>query len=122
MRLDLLGGIEVMRFAEPSGRIVQAEVRIGDSVISLTEQDGNCNRSPHALGGLPLLLTIAVEDADAVGRAMVAHGATVVIEIDDRYYGRREGRLQDPAGHLWIVSQHLEDLTDDQITERLINP
>jgi hypothetical protein len=76
MRLDLLGGIEVMRFAEPSGRIVQAEVRIGDSVISLTEQDGNCNRSPHALGGLPLLLTIAVEDADAVGRAMVAHGAT----------------------------------------------
>jgi PhnB protein len=116
-----LCGTELMRYAEPSGKIVQAEVLIGDSRISLTEHDGNCNLSPRALGGSPLLLTISVDDAYAVGRAMVAHGATVIIEIDDRYYGRREGRFQDPAGHLWIVSQHLEDLSPDQITDRSLN-
>ncbi|MEM7322654.1 MAG: VOC family protein [Actinomycetota bacterium] len=114
-----LGGTELMRFADPSGKIVQAEVQIGDDVIALTEHDGDCNLSPTHLGGSPLLLTITVDDADAVGNAMLNAGATAVIPIDDRFYGRREGRLRDPAGHLWIVSQHLEDLTDDEITERL---
>ncbi len=115
------GGDELMRFADPSGKIVQAEVQIGDSVIALTEHDGDCNLSPKAIGGSPLLLTITVDDADTVGNAMVANGATVIIPIDDRFYGRREGRLRDPEGHLWIVSQHLEDLTDEEITERILN-
>jgi len=114
-----LGGTELMRFAMPSGQIVQAEVQIGDDVISLTEHDGDVNLSPVHLGGSPLLLTMTVPNADAIGEAMVAAGATVIIPIDDRFYGRREGRLQDPAGHLWIISQHLEDLTDDEITGQL---
>jgi len=114
-----LGATELMRFAEPSGKVVQAEVQIGNDVIALTEHDGDCNLSPTHLGGSPLLLTLTVDDADATGEAMINAGADVVIPIDDRYYGRREGRLRDPAGHLWIVSQHLEDLTDDQIAQRL---
>jgi PhnB protein len=114
-----LDGTEVMRFADPSGKIVQAEVRIGNNLIALTEHDGDWNLSPTHIGGSPLLLTITVDDADAVGAAMLSHGAIVVIPIDDRFYGRREGRLRDPAGHLWIVSQHLEELTHDEITQRL---
>ena len=114
-----LDGTEVMRFADPSGKIVQAEVRIGDNLIALTEHDGDCNLSPTHIGGSPLLLTITVDDADAVGAAMLRHGATVVIPIDDRFYGRREGRLRDPVGHLWIISQHLEELTHDEIVQRL---
>ena len=114
-----LGGVELMRFADPSGKILQAEVQIGNDVISLTEHDGEFNLSPTALGGSPMLLTVTVEDADAVGEAMVNAGAKVVIPIDDRFYGRREGRLEDPSGHLWIISQHLEDLADEEILERL---
>lgn len=117
-----LGGTELMRFAEPSGKIVQAEVQIGSSTIAVTEHDDDCNLSPTHIGGSPLLLTITVDDADAVGDAMTNAGATVIIPIDDRFYGRREGRLQDPAGHLWIISQHLEDLTDAEITRRLTPP
>lgn len=117
--VNALGGTEIMRFADPSGKIVQAEVQIGNDVIALTEHDGDCNLSPTHLGGSPLLLTITVDNADAVGGEMVNEGASVVIPIDDRFYGRREGRLQDPSGHLWIISQHLEDLTDDEITQRL---
>ena len=113
------GAVEAMRFAEPSGKIVQAEIQIADYLISLTEHDGDCNLSATDLGGSPLLLTMTVDDADSVGQAMLDAGASVVIPIDDRFYGRREGRLQDPAGHLWIISQHLEDLSDDEITRRL---
>lgn len=114
-----LGAVEHLRFAEPSGKIVQVELSIGSDEFALTESDGGYNLSPLALGGSPLLLTLTVADADAVGQAMLEHGATVVIGIDDRYYGRREGRIQDPSGHLWIISQPLEDLTDDEISERL---
>ncbi len=101
------GGEELLRVAEPSGKIVQAEVRIGENVIYLTEHDGQFNFSPGAVGGSPVLLTISVADADSVGRAFLANGGTEIIPIDDRPYGLREGRLQDPAGHLWIISQPL---------------
>lgn len=114
-----LGGTELTRFADHSGTIVHAEIQIGTSVFSVTEDDGGCNLSPRSVGGSPLLLTITTDDANAIGEAMTTHGAKVVIPIDDRYYGRREGRLQDPSGHLWIVSQHLEDLSDDEIARRL---
>ncbi len=103
---------ELSRFAMPSGEIVNADIRIGDATFSLTEADGSINRSPTQLGGSPLLLTLSVDDADAVSDAMVAAGAEVMIPIDDRFYGRREGRLQDPAGHLWIVSQYLHEPPD----------
>ncbi len=114
-----LGGTELVRFAEPSGTFVHAEVQLGDDVFSLTEHDGHVNLSPRALGGSPLLLTLTVDDADAVGAQMVASGAVVVIPIDDRHYGRREGRFRDPSGHLWIISQHIETLTAAEIAERL---
>ncbi len=114
-----LGATETVRFAEPGGAIVHAELHLGDSVIALAERDGSWNLSPTDLGGSPLLLTLSVDDADAVGEAMTGAGATVVIPIDDRDYGRREGRLRDPAGHLWIISQALEELDDAEIARRL---
>lgn len=117
--VSALGAIEVMRFADPSGKIVQAEIQIGEHVIALTEHDGDCNLSPTHFGGSPLLLTITVDDADSVGQAMLDAGASVVIPIDDRFYGRREGRLRDLSGHLWIISEHLEELSDEEITRRL---
>ena len=101
------GGEELLRVAEPSGKVVQAEVRIGQNVIYLTEHDGQFNFSPSSVGGSPVLLTISVADADSVGQAFLANGGTEIIPIDDRPYGLREGRLQDPAGHLWIISQPL---------------
>lgn len=102
------GAVEQMRHAEPSGKIVQAEVTIGENSISLTEADGHFNFSPSQIGGTPMLLTLSSDRADAIGDAMVANGAEVIIPIDDRYYGRREGRIKDPSGHLWIISQPLE--------------
>ncbi len=114
-----LGATELARYVEPDGRLVHAEVQIGDQIVSLTEAVGQCAASPAALGGSPVLLTLVVADADAVGQAMCDAGATVVIPIEDRYYGRREGRIRDPAGHLWIISQDGPDLDPDEIRRRM---
>ncbi len=116
---NAIGGTELVRYPEPSGKIVHAEVQIGASVFSVTEADGDHNRSPASLGGSGLLLTLVVDDADAVGASLVAAGADVVIPIADQYYGRREGRLRDPFGHLWIISQDGEELDEGEVQRRV---
>lgn len=113
------GGRELVRYAEPSGKIVHAEVEIGDSVLMLTEADGNVNHSPVSLGGSPVLCHLQVPDADAVADRMVAGGATVLIPVADQYYGSRDGRLRDPFGHLWLLSQPLGDLSPEEIQAKV---
>lgn len=105
-----LGAEPGARYAEDSGHVVHAEIRIGDSSISLTQSRDEWNlHAPEKLGGSPLLLTLTVEDSSAVAAAMVADGATVIIPVEDRPYGKREGRVRDPFGHLWVISQELAD-------------
>jgi PhnB protein len=114
-----LGGEVTARFTDPTGRVVHAEVRIGGTTVFVTSEDGEHNVAPTTSGSSSVLLSLAVDDADATGAAMVAAGAEVLIPIDDRPYGAREGRLRDPAGHLWILSQPLEDLTPGEVQRRL---
>lgn len=96
------------RHAEPPGHAVHAELTIGDSTLSLTQSRAEWGlQSPIALGGSPLLLTLSVADATAVGDAMVAGGGEGLIAIEDRPYGKRGGRVRDPFGHLWVVGQDL---------------
>ncbi len=114
-------GKETARLGDDNiGMIVHAEVAIGDFTITLTQSDeGHCNLAPSKLGGSPVLLSLEVPDADAVGSSMMALGAEVVIPIDDRFYGKREGRLRDPFGHLWIISQTIEELSEEEIRRRM---
>lgn len=63
--------------------------------------------SPDDLGGSAVLLEVEVDDPDAVGERMVAHGAEVVVPIENRPYGKRSGRIRDPFGHLWIITGEL---------------
>ena len=114
-----LDGREVVRYAEPSGTIVHAEVEVGESVFSVTQADGNVNRSPSELGGSPVLCHLQVPDADARAAAMVSNGATVLIPVADQYYRSRDGRLQDPFGHLWLLSQPLGHLSPEAIQARV---
>ncbi len=104
-----LDGKELVRMADPSGRIVHSEIQVGESVFSVTQADGDVNKSPLALGGSPVLCHLHVPDADARAEAMVANGATVVFPVADQAYGSRDGRLMDPFGHLWLLTQPLPD-------------
>lgn len=95
-----------------SGKIVHAELRIGDSPVMLTDETPEFgNSSPKTQGGSPVYLHIYVDDADAVVKQAIACGAKELIPVGDQFYGSRSGRIQDPYGHIWIVDTQKEDWT-----------
>jgi PhnB protein len=112
------GAEEIDRYTDPSGRIVHAELRISGLKVAVKDEGGG-DPSPTTLGGSAVLLALEVADADAIGKAMLDAGATVIYPIADQPYGSRGGRLADPFGHLWMIDQKLEDLTHDEIQSRV---
>lgn len=115
-----LGASELDRVADPSGKIMHAEVQIGDSRVMLCDEFPQMNaRGPQALGGTPVSLYVYVEDADAVVARAAAAGAKVMYAVNDKFYGDRCGVIQDPFGHIWNIATHKEDVSMDQIRERM---
>jgi PhnB protein len=115
---EAFGATELIRLNDPSGNIVHAQIQIGDSPIDIAPEQGSHNRSPQSLGGSAVPIGLFVEDVDALAERAIAAGAKVIFPIADQFYGDRSGRLEDPFGHMWIVSTHKEDLTPDQMTNR----
>jgi PhnB protein len=56
---------------------------------------------------------------DAVAERAVAAGGKMVIPVSDQFYGDRSGRLQDPFGHLWMISTHKEDVAPAEMQKRM---
>ncbi|OXS35871.1 VOC family protein [Streptomyces sp. XY006] len=112
-----LGAEEIERYTGPGGRIVHALLRLGDTVVAVKDADEG-DPAPPSLGGSPVIMALDVTDADAVAEAMLRGGATVVYPVADQPYGQRGGRLADPFGHLWMISQTIEDLTPEEIQRR----
>jgi PhnB protein len=113
------GATERFRMNTPDGRVGHAEIVIGDSCIMLADECPESNfRSPATLGGSSFGLHLYVEDVDKRFEQAVAAGATVLRPVADMFYGDRIGCLKDPFGHVWFLSTHKEDLTEEQIAER----
>lgn len=116
----VFGATEIMRMPQPNGRIGHAEMRIGDSVLMLADEFPEMGyRSPKALGGSPVSLMIYVEDVDAVVASAAAAGAKITLPVEDKFYGDRNGTLEDPFGHIWTVSTHKEDVTPEEMKKRM---
>jgi PhnB protein len=112
----------IERYTLTNGVVVHAALRLGQSTFSLAERVDEWKLlSPEAIGGSPVLLRLETGSPDAIASRMVEHGASVVIEIKDRPYGKREGRVRDPFGHLWVLSAAIEQLSPVEIDRRL-NP
>jgi len=113
------GATEIMRMAQPDGRIGHAEVKLGDSRIMLADEFPDMDfRSPAAIGGTPVHLHFYVQDVDAVIKQAVAAGAKLVRPVQDQFYGDRSGSVADPFGHVWHVATHKEDLSMEEIRKR----
>ena len=109
------------RFSGPDGELIHAEVRIGDSVVMISDEggDGAPARSPQSLGEVvTTILATYWEDVDAAWERACAAGAEVVYPLEDQFYGERGGRLRDPFGHQWMLSQHTEDLSAGEMERR----
>jgi len=115
---EAFGATEIMRLNDPSGSIIHAQIKIGDSPIDIAPEYGPHNRSPQSLGGSTVPMGLFVEDVDAFAEKAIAAGAKVIFPIADWFYGDRGGRLEDPFGHMWIVSTHKEDVTPDEMNRR----
>ena len=105
------------RFTGPDGALIHAEVRIGDSVVMLTG-DGDEARSPSSAGTVTAIMATYWEDVDAAWERALAAGAEVIYPLADQFYGERGGRLRDPFGHQWMLSQVIEDVPPDEMERR----
>ena len=114
-----LGAQEVMRLADPGGKVHHAEIKIGDSRIMLADEHPEIQAlSPKTVGGSPVSIHLYVEDVDAAVERAVAAGAKLVRPVADQFYGDRTGGVEDPFGYRWFIATHKEDLTMDEIRRR----
>ena len=109
------------RFTDPSGAVIHAEVRIGDSVIMITDETGDgapAEAPPSVNGVVTAIMATYWADVDAVWERAVAAGAEVVYPLADQFYGERGGRLRDPFGQQWMLSQRIENLSTEEMNRR----
>jgi PhnB protein len=106
---QMFGAQELMRYAEPDGKIGHAEIQIGDSTLMLSDEYPEFGAlSPPSVGGSPVRLHLSVDDVDAVAAKLVSGGARVLRPVKDEFYGERKGVFADPFGYEWFVSSPLE--------------
>jgi PhnB protein len=104
-------------FTGPDGRLIHAEIRIGDSVVRLTGEAGDA-QSPQSSGTVSAIMATYWEDVDAAWERALAAGAEVIYPLADQFYGERGGRVRDPFGHQWMLSQVIEHVTPEEMDRR----
>jgi len=101
------GAKELTREATADARLVHARVRIGDSVVMLSDVFPGGHKDPLQLGGSSITLHIYSNNVDALWKRAVEAGAKVDVQLDDMFWGERYGRLTDPFGHSWSLSMRV---------------
>jgi PhnB protein len=113
---------ELGRVPGPDGKkLYHAALRINGSVVMLNDDfpemtDGK-SMTPTALGGSPVSIHLTVTDVDAKFQKAVDAGATVVMPLEDAFWGDRYGELRDPFGHLWSTGQPVREVSEQEIAE-----
>jgi uncharacterized glyoxalase superfamily protein PhnB len=110
--------VELTRSPSADGRLMNASVRVGDSIMMLNDVFPEFGAKPVGPGEWPLRLTLYLPDADSVWAKALAAGCTVVLPIRDQFWGDRYGEVKDPFGFVWAIATHLEDLTPAEIEAR----
>lgn len=111
------GAEEIMRAPDPRGdRLMHAEMRIGDSMLMLTDTYPEYGgKNPQDFGGSPLAIHIYCDDVDAMVDKAAAAGAEVSMPPADMFWGDRYARVTDPFGHVWGIACHIRDVTPEEM-------
>ena len=113
---NAFGAVETSRLAGPPGKLLHATMRIGDSVVMLSDEFPDFGSlGPKALGGSAVVIHLYVDDADAFAARAVAAGARITMPVADMFWGDRYGQLEDPFGHRWSVGTHVRDVSPEQM-------
>jgi PhnB protein len=111
------GAEEVSRSLGPDGKIMHAELKIGDSHVMMNDAMMNA-KGAKSRGGSPVSFWLYVADSDALFTRAVGAGATVQMPLADQFWGDRSGAVADPEGITWWIATRKEDLSTPEIQER----
>jgi PhnB protein len=116
----VFGATELVRMPGPGGKVMHAEIKIGDSIIMMSEENLEMGaKSPATLGGSPFLLHVYVTDVDAIAKKAVDGGAKLIRPVKDQFYGDRTGTVIDPFGFVWNIGTHVEDVSPEEMKKRM---
>ncbi len=116
----VFGANVVVRMDGPNGSVGHAELQIGDSRIMLADENPQMGAtSATTIGNSPVSLYLYIPDVDKVVDRAVAEGAKLVKPVKDQFYGDRTGFIQDPFGHFWGVATHVEEVSPQEMKERM---
>ncbi len=114
-----LGAIELFRLPGPGGKVMHAEMKIGDSPIMLADEFPEMGAvSPKTVGGSSISLMVYVPNVDEVYNQAVQAGAKAARPVENQFYGDRSGLIEDPFGHKWSIATHVEDVSPEEIDRR----
>jgi PhnB protein len=100
----------------PDGKVMHAELKIGDSVIMLADEYPEFgSRSPQSIGDSGMGLHIYLDNVDKAFDRAVKAGASVEMPVMDQFWGDRYGKLKDPFGHKWSIATHVRDMSQDEM-------
>jgi PhnB protein len=117
---NVLGATEKMRMPAPDGKVGHAELQFGSSLLMLADEYPEMGyRGPQAFGGSPVTLHLYVDDVDAVFKRAVSAGAKERQPVENKFYGDRSGTIEDPFGHTWNLSTHIEDVSPEEMEKRM---
>ena len=110
---------ESFRMEQPNGKIAHAELKVGDSKIMLGDECSEKNtRSPETYGESAITIHFYTKNVDKVVDKAISLGAKIIRPIENMFYGDRCAMIEDPYGHKWHVSTHIEDVTPAKAKKR----
>lgn len=113
------GAKELFRLSEPSGRIGHAELDIGGYKLMLSDEYPEHDIvGPETASSVTSAMYLQVSNADQVVADAIAAGATIVTPVEDQFYGERSGKLRDPFGHHWMISQTIAQVSPQEMQQR----
>jgi PhnB protein len=112
------GAVEKGVMKGPDGKIMHAELRIGDSLFMLADEFPEWGSlSPQSTGGAGMGLHVYVDNVDAAFDQAIAAGGIVEMPVSDMFWGDRYAKLVDPFGHKWSIATHMKDMSGEEIEE-----
>ncbi|MBA2369250.1 MAG: VOC family protein [Candidatus Protochlamydia sp.] len=115
------GAHETYRSKMPNGKIMHARLKIGNSMLMLSDEfphsEGCGMKAPASLKGTTTTLNLYVEDVDALFLKAVNAGAKVLMPLENMFWGDRYGQVEDPFGHIWSLGTRIKNMTNEEIEE-----
>jgi PhnB protein len=117
--VNIFNAKEKMRMENPDKTIGHAEILIGDSLLFLSEENPQFNKTPKITGGNSISLYVYMPDVDAVIKKAKDNGAKITMEAEDMFYGDRVGHLEDPFGYEWTIATHVKEVSEKEMQQKM---